>query len=111
MAGQCEDRPLYGSDVLRLIGREDDRELEEQTDELLTVVTAMARAYTRGGGFNEFGDPNQEVAAVIKAGTLRLLANPEQLRYQAGSVQINDSFRGWTLAESYVLNRYRRRAR
>lgn len=96
--------------IARFLGQADNPDLVALAAEHLPIITAMAKAYTRGGGFT--GDhPADDVAAVITAATCRLIANPEQLRYQAGSVQINDSFRGWTLAESFVLNRYRRRAR
>lgn len=99
------------SGVVAFLGQSDNPEMLELAQQHLPIITAMAKAYTRGGGFTMGDQPNQEVAAVITTATARLLANPEQLRYQAGSVQINDSFRGWTLAESFVLNRYRRRAR
>ena len=95
--------------IARFLDQADDPELLALISEHLPVITAMAKAYTRGGGFTAIG-PAADVAAVITAATCRLVANPEQLRYQAGSIQINDSFRGWTLAESFVLNRYRRRA-
>ena len=96
--------------VVAFLGQQDNPDIVALAREHLPIITAMAKAYTRGGGFDEFG-PNEDITAVITTATARLLANPEQLRYQAGSVQINDSFRGWTLAESFVLNRYRRRAR
>ncbi len=38
------------------------------------------------------------------------MANPEQLGYQRGSVSLSGGFTGWSLAETFVLNRYRRRA-
>ncbi len=96
--------------VARFLGQDDDADLLALIAEHLPVITAMAKAYTRGGGFTEQG-PADDIAAVITAATCRLVANPEQLRYQAGSVSVQDSFRGWTLTETYVLNRYRRRAR
>jgi len=50
------------------------------------------------------------VAAVIITATARLLANPEQLDSTVGGVRTGGGFAGWSLAESFVLNRYRRRA-
>lgn len=98
------------SRVVAFLGQEDNPEIVALAREHLPIIKMMANAYTRGGGFFG-GHPNDDVAAVITTATARLLANPEQLRYSAGSVQISDSFRGWTLAETFVLNRYRRRAR
>ena len=69
----------------------------------------MAHAYTRGGGFTS-GEPYDDVAAVIITATARLLANPEQLDSTVGGVRTGGGFTGWSLAESFVLNRYRRRA-
>ena len=46
----------------------------------------------------------------IITATARLVANPEQLGTTVGSVTVNGGFNGWTLAELFVLNRYRRRA-
>jgi hypothetical protein len=100
---------VTGQDVADFLGQGDNIELVALAGEHLAIITAMARAYTRGGGFAD-GYPNDDVAAVITTATARLIANPEQLRYSAGAVQINDAFRGWSLAETFVLNRYRRRA-
>lgn len=96
-------------DIAAFLGQGDNDQLTALAEEHLPLIVAMARAYTRGGGFD---GPlaNDDVAAVITAATARLVANPEQLRYSAGSVSIQDSFRGWTLAETFVLNRYRKRA-
>lgn len=96
--------------VARFLGQDGDADLLALIAEHLPVVTAMARAYTRDGGFKDRVQPADDIMAVITAATCRLVANPEQLRYQAGSVSVQDSFRGWTLAETAVLNRYRRRA-
>lgn len=80
---------------------------------VIPVVTAMAKAYTRGQGFD--GDePNSEVAAVITTASARLAINPGQLNHTdtAGPFghTVNGGFTGWTLAELFVLNRYRKRA-
>jgi hypothetical protein len=80
---------------------------------VVPLVTAMARAYTRGQGFTD-GEPCEEVAAVVTTAAARLAANGSQLRRQdtAGDFTrtLSDSFHGWTLAELFVLNRYRVRA-
>lgn len=100
---------VTGQDVADFLGQGDDEQLVALAGQSVTIITAMARAYTRGNGFTDFG-PNDEIAAVITAATARLVANPEQLRVTIGGVQ-TDGFQGWTLAELFVLNRYRARIR
>ncbi len=80
---------------------------------VIPIVTTMAKAYTRGRGFD--GDePNDELAAVIITAAARLAANPRQLgvRDKVDDVEreYRTGFAGWTLAEQIVLNRYRVRA-
>lgn len=70
----------------------------------------MARAYTRGRCFDASGTLLDDVAAVITTATARLLAKPEQIPTDVGGVSIKGGFVGWTLAELFVLNRYRARA-
>lgn len=100
---------VTGQDVADFLGQGDDEQFVALAGQSVTIITAMARAYTRGNGFDDFG-ANDEIAAVITAATARLVANPEQLRVTIGGVQ-TDGFQGWTLAELFVLNRYRRRIR
>ncbi|OCB20062.1 hypothetical protein A5674_05675 [Mycobacterium malmoense] len=83
------------------------------TDAIVPLITTMAKAYTRGQGFD--GDtPNAEIGAVITTASARLAANPKQLgnTETAGpfSAAVVGGFNGWTLAEQFVLNRYRKRA-
>lgn len=100
---------VTGQDVADFLGQGGNTELVALAGEAAPIVTAMARAYTRGRGFIG-NQPNDEIGAVITTGTARLVANPEQLRTAVGGVQINDGFTGWTLVELFVLNRYRVRA-
>lgn len=80
---------------------------------VVPIVTTMAKAYTRGRGFNG-NEPNAEIAAVITTASARLSANGtglmskkiDDIEYQ---YSLASSF-GWTLAEQIVLNRYRVRA-
>lgn len=76
-------------------------------------VTLMAKAYTRGRGFDEDG-PTDELAAVITTAAARLAANGGQLPSDTAigpfTTNIRGAFTGWTLAEQSVLHRYRRRA-
>ena len=38
------------------------------------------------------------------------MGNPDQLKYRVGDVSYQSAFEGWTLAETFVLNRYRKEA-
>jgi hypothetical protein len=84
------------------------------TDAIVPLITTMAKAYTRGHGFDD-DEPNDEISAVIITASARLAANPKQLSNAdaAGpfSTNVVGGFTGWTLAEQFVLNRYRVRAR
>lgn len=83
---------------------------ETQVTQALSVVTAVAQAYTRGAGFDA-GQPNDEISSVIVLATARLLRNPSQLpvreQYGAVIVDYRGGFTGWSLAERETLNRYR----
>lgn len=96
-------------DVADFLGQGDDATVVALAGEHLPIITAMATAYTRGRGFTE-GEPNAEIAAVITTATARLMANPDQLQYRVGNVSYQSSFQGWTLAETFVLNRFRKKA-
>lgn len=78
------------------------------------VVTQFVKAYTRGRGFDEYQVPNDELAAVITTASARLASNGSQISTskQAGeyTTDLRSFFTGWTIAELFVLNRYRRRA-
>lgn len=96
-------------DVADFLGQGDDPTVVALAGEHLPIITAMARAYTRGKGFTD-GEPNEEISAVLTTATARLMANPDQLQYRVGNVSYQSSFQGWTLAETFVLNSYRKRA-
>lgn len=98
-----------GQDVADFLGQGTDPTLVALAGEVAPVITAMVRSYVRGRGFDA-GEPNDELAAVITTASARLCANPEQLPTRVGSVEIRGGFQGWTLAETFVLNRYRRTA-
>ena len=85
-----------------------------QGAEVLSTVTQLANAYTRGVGFTD-GIPNADIAAVIKtAAARRLITNPSQLLTDSTTGPESASFRtswtGWTVPELFALNRYRVRA-
>ncbi|WP_059013966.1 hypothetical protein [Mycobacterium sp. M26] len=100
---------VSGADVAAFLGQGTDPALVALAGEVVPVITAMVRSYTRGRGFAD-GEPNDELAAVITTASARMVANPEQLQSKVGSLEIRGGFQGFTLAETFVLNRYRRTA-
>jgi hypothetical protein len=100
---------VTGQDVADFLGQSDDMGLVALAGEHVDVITAMVKAYTRDNGFTA-GEPADELAAVITTATARLVANPEQLETSVGGTYVRGGFAGWTLAETFVLNRYRKRA-
>ena len=99
---------VTGETIAAFLGQGTDHELVALAEQHVPIITAMARAYTRDNGFTP--DPADDIAAVITTATARLVANPEQIATTTGSVAVNGGFTGWTLAELFVLNRYRKRA-
>ncbi|OCH82295.1 hypothetical protein [Gordonia sp. UCD-TK1] len=100
---------VTGETVAAFLGQGTDTALVALAEQHAAIVTAMARSYTRGEGFAG-GIPTDDIAAVITTATARLVANPEQINTTTGSVSVLGGFTGWTLAELFVLNRYRKRA-
>lgn len=94
--------------VAAFLGRGDDPETVALAGQVLPIITALARSYTRGRGFVGIY-PTEDVAAVIVTASARLVANPDQLASTVGEVTLA-GWQGWTLAETFVLNRYRVRA-
>ncbi len=101
---------VTGQDVAAFLGLADDTEVVALAGRHAPLVTAMARSYTRGRGFDGSGTPNDELSAVITCATARLVANPEQIAYDSGAASLRGGFNGWTLPELAALNRYRVRA-
>ena len=102
------------ANVAKLLGIEQrDTELFSVVTSSAEIVTMMVYGYTRGRGFTVIdgvATPVQaDLIAVITAATSRLAANPSGLRYRAGTETVSDAFNGWTLAERYILDRYRKR--
>jgi hypothetical protein len=99
-----------GQTVADFLGQGDDTALVALAGQHVGIVAAMAQSYTRGGGFTA-GEPYDDVAAVIITATARLVDNPEQkIDKTVGPTSSRGGFYGWSLAETFVLNRYRRRA-
>lgn len=82
-----------------------------QVAQALSAVTNIAKAYTRGVGFDDSGAPNDEIASVIVLAVARLLGNPSQLpmREELGAMVVDwhGGFQGWSIAERATLDRYR----
>jgi hypothetical protein len=82
--------------------------------EVLSTVTQLANAYTRGVGFTTNGVPNADISAVILTASARLYTNPTQLfgdqTYGPSSVSHRSAFQGWTVSELTTLDRYRVKA-
>ena len=101
-----------GDEIALFLGQGGDNALVALAGQHAEIITAMAFAYTRGRGFDP--DVADDIAAVITTATARLIANPKQLAVDDTmgpySHSIRGGFTGWTLAELFVLNRYRRRA-
>lgn len=117
-AAQQPDPPpasegLTGQTIADFLGHGDDADLVALADQHLVVVTAMARAYTRGRGFYSDDTPREDVEAVITTATARLVVNPEQAKREqlaTGEATTHAGFTGWSLVETLVLNRYRKRS-
>ena len=90
---------VTGEDIAAFMGRSDDAETIALADQTIPF---------------QDGEPNEELAAVITTATARLVANPTQLQYKQStgpfSESFQTSFKGWILAETFILNRYRKRA-
>ncbi|MCI4675296.1 hypothetical protein [Candidatus Mycolicibacterium alkanivorans] len=100
---------VTGGDVAAFLGQGSDTLLVSMCDETVPIITAMVSSYTRGRGFVA-GEPDDELAAVIICASARLAANPEQIPTRVGSVEVRGGFNGFSLAELFILNRYRVRA-
>ncbi|MBF6328504.1 hypothetical protein IU452_08220 [Nocardia transvalensis] len=113
---------VEGADIAAFLGKSGDAAFVTLCGKHLTVVAALARAYTRNRGFAAVQptpplggiDVADDLAAVLITATARTAANPEQLQHTDTvgpfTRQFSSAFTGWSLAETYVLNRYRKRA-
>ncbi|MDO5683200.1 MAG: hypothetical protein Q4G46_10280 [Propionibacteriaceae bacterium] len=106
---QCKPR-LF----LDWLGREADRIEEPRAEIVLRTASMAVHAYTRGRGYDETGEPNEELTAVIFSVAARML-NPQGVASKSvsiddGNVATTYSTQGFTLLEQAVLHRYRQRA-
>ena len=83
---------------------------------VVAQVTALAKAYTRGNGFDGDGLPNADITAAIVTAAARLAANPYQFAIERptgggrSELVYRGAFTGWSTAELSALNRWRVRA-
>lgn len=101
------------SDVLAFLGTPEAGQDVAQLTSVIGVASAMVKGYTRGRGFNQFGDVDNDLAAVIVSCASRLYRNPTLDRSQSAGpfTQQPGVFAGWTLAELAILHNYRVRSR
>lgn len=104
-------RPTAG-DLVAFTGRQNEPEILAAAAQVISIVEAYARSYTRGNGFNPDKSPGEDIGAVIMTASARLLLSPEQwVRDESLDVStVATPFVSWTLVEAFVLNRYRKRA-
>ncbi len=97
--------------VAAFLGKPDDTAILDTAEQTIPIVTVMVKAYLRGTGDWE---PNDELEAVIVTAAARMVSNPGQLPYDLATGPftnpVRGAFQGWSLAELFVLNRYRKRA-
>jgi hypothetical protein len=80
-------------------------------DEAASVVSGLIEGWTRGRSVNP-GDVPRDLVAVATAAALRLAPNLPQIASVSveGQSFSGGAFRGFTLHEQLILNRYRRRS-
>ena len=101
-------------DLAAFLGRDDmgDAVSYYQVDSVLSIVTAMAKSYTRGQGFTG-GVPADDLGAVILTAAARMLADPSGIVAESRMGPFSTTYSdhsGWSTGELAVLNRYRLRA-
>lgn len=105
-------REVTAADVAAFLSQGDNPELVALAGEVVPIVREMARSYTRGRGFEPLAPEwcSDGLAAVVTTASARMISNPLQNQQSVGGVQQGAGFVGWSLAELFVLNGYRKRA-
>lgn len=86
----------------------------DQATAVISVVTALAAAYTRGQGFTA-GEPDDSIRAVILSASARMITDTSQIKTAEQMGPFVTQYAGnhaaqWSTAELTVLNGYRVRA-
>jgi hypothetical protein len=80
---------------------------------LIAWIAQLASAATRGVGFTN-GIPNADLWSLIVGAAARIYAHARQLSLSQAegqeSFDVRQGFQGWSVAEQYVIRRYRRMA-
>lgn len=104
---------MNAAELLAFTGTPETPENEGRAQQSLDMARALIGSYCRGRDRNKLGNPRPGVEAVENAVAARILANPSQIatREQIGpySMYRQEGFKGFTLVELAVLNRYRKR--
>lgn len=104
---------MNGNELLAFTGTPETEENTARAEQSLSMAAALVSAYCRGRDLNRLGKPRPGIQAVIDAVAARILANPSQIatREQIGpySQYKQEGFKGFTIVELAVLNRYRKR--
>lgn len=105
-------REVTAADVAAFLSQGDNPELVALAGQVVPIVREMARSYTRGLGFSQENPAqcSEGLAAVITTASARMISNPLQNQQTVGGVTEGAGFVGWSLAELFVLNGYRKRA-
>lgn len=102
---------ITADDLIKFTGTTGDN-VKFQAEQAITVAVALVGAYCRGRE-KRGGRYRPGVEAVITTVAARILANPDQVqeREQIGPYSFfkGDGFKGFTIVELAVLNRYRKR--
>jgi hypothetical protein len=107
--------PLTVTDLFAFMGETFSGDDLARLTSVMSVVTAMVRSYTRGVGFDAEGNPEDDLKAVTMSATARMLKLPPPgiQSENMGPFMVQYSSQvgfSWTVAEQYVLDRYRVRA-
>lgn len=98
---------VTGADLARVLGN---RVPRSTLDEAAEIVSGLVEGYTRGRSVYPDLVP-RDLAAVARAAALRLAPNlSQQQTISTGDQAITGAFRGFSLHEQVILNRYRRRS-
>lgn len=104
---------MNAEELLAFTGITVDEESVARAAQSIEMAKALVGAYCRGRETNRAGKLRPGVQAVIDSAAARILANPSQIaiREQIGpySLYKQEGFKGFTLVELTVLNRYRKR--
>lgn len=96
---------VTGADLAAVVGNRIPR---AALDQAATVISGLVEGHTRGRSVYP-DDVPRDLAAVATAAALRLAVNLHQTPLQMGEQSVGAGFRGFSLAEQVVLNRYRPR--